>query len=169
MRGKRDMLRAVILTARITPADAGKTLYHLYGCLPHEDHPRRCGENDSLEISQGLTMGSPPQMRGKLCAHNAVRWLVRITPADAGKTSSTIIGARNPKDHPRRCGENYFTSTAKSFFTGSPPQMRGKLIKSGTLTSLTGSPPQMRGKPFSINFTDIISGITPADAGKTGK
>ena len=50
-------------------------------------------------------------------------------------------------DHPRGCGEN---SHRQQFF----------------LFSL-GSPPRMRGKPAASTCWRVLSGITPADAGKT--
>ena len=51
-------------------------------------------------------------------------------------------------EHPRRCGENIAII---------PP-----------ITATKGSPPQVRGKPYTLLQLASISGITPADAGKTG-
>ena len=51
---------------RITPAGAGKTLTDFFGVNFHQDHPRRCGENQDFFSGFGLTAGSPPQVRGKL-------------------------------------------------------------------------------------------------------
>ena len=45
MRGKRIVLPRDGVARRITPADAGKTVYLLRWCGLHEDHPRVCGEN----------------------------------------------------------------------------------------------------------------------------
>ena len=36
------------------------------------------------------------------------------------------------------------------------------------IVPITGSPPRMRGKPYPFEGMDEESGITPADAGKTG-
>ena len=52
--------------SRITPADAGKTLFGLYRFLYMRDHPRGCGENTHLFSVQCSITGSPPRMRGKL-------------------------------------------------------------------------------------------------------
>ncbi len=52
---------------------------------------------------------------------------MRITPADAGKTTLDIIGRMLYKDHPRRCGENLHIPAATVKEKGSPPQVRGKL------------------------------------------
>ena len=50
------------------------------------------------------------------------------------------------RDHPRVCGEKYFT-------------IRDKVAKKG-------SPPRMRGKAAFARLDDLRDGITPAYAGK---
>ena len=91
-----------------------------------------------------------------------------ITPADAGKTLTTQVRTRTnagspPRmrgkpqkkldraakrgDHPRGCGENRGNCTLQGLSVGSPPRMRGK---------------QRVGQQ-----KRHITGITPADAGKT--
>ena len=65
MRGKRKH-RAIFRDAgRITPAHAGKTdtLLDIAGYAA--DHPRACGENDTLKDKNGRYLGSPPRVRGK--------------------------------------------------------------------------------------------------------
>ena len=73
----------------ITPADAGKTSVNLKKAGAQADHPRGCGENYEQLVGGGETLGSPPRMRGKRCLHWLVFCGIRITPADAGKTSAT--------------------------------------------------------------------------------
>ena len=51
------------------------------------------------------------------------------------------------KDHPRRCGENFY--------------------KVGFAAYDTGSPPQVRGKQLNLVKAAHWNGITPAGAGKT--
>ena len=51
---------------RITPACAGKTLTSTVNAELAKDHPRVCGENFKSCYVLGLTLGSPPRMRGKL-------------------------------------------------------------------------------------------------------
>ena len=114
----------------------------------------------------------------------------RITPAGAGKTSSNQTAPLLCQDHPRRCGENSTMRRDSSLSSGSPPQVRGKLIDEcfpATATGITpagagktichgwedakniGSPPQVRGK-LSHNATALFGArITPAGAGKTTK
>ena len=153
-----------------------------------EDHPRGCGENQSLLLIHEHRVGSPPRMRGKLDSDEPAAGLTRITPADAGKTPYTNRCSSYAQDHPRGCGENIVLFAGQALCSGSPPRMRGKLVSSGQVSqaqritpadagktpslsesrkSPAGSPPRMRGKqPFEW-FAEIRVGITPADAGKT--
>ena len=65
MRGKQLLEIDNGYAGRITPADAGKTLYNdgMDGRRP--DHPRGCGENTQSSDSEDNRPGSPPRMRGK--------------------------------------------------------------------------------------------------------
>ena len=49
----------------ITPAGAGKTARKVHGTSCIKDHPRRCGENCCDTPPFCISMGSPPQVRGK--------------------------------------------------------------------------------------------------------
>ena len=86
-------------------------------------------------------------MRGKRPASYKTGKEKRITPADAGKTSSARKYSATCRDHPRGCGENVKKKLLAPYTAGSPPRMRGKqaLLRSQAMTQR----------------------ITPADAGKT--
>ena len=86
-------------------------------------------------------------MRGKHSDGLPLTWRDGITPADAGKTSSSYHAMRRSRDHPRGCGENSLLMQGSCDDAGSPPRMRGKLSV-GSASAIT-------------------DGITPADAGKT--
>ena len=94
----------------ITPAGAGKTCYALLDFRHAWDHPRRCGENNFTLMFKLNILGSPPQVRGKLTMRTSGDDFTRITPAGAGKTTSSISNSSGISDHPRRCGENSATS-----------------------------------------------------------
>ena len=49
----------------ITPAYAGKSIYHVRQRRSAKDHPRLCGEKRQSLIWRLLETGSPPPMRGK--------------------------------------------------------------------------------------------------------
>ena len=65
VRGKQADLSKISACTRITPACAGKTR----SCPPFSacsgDHPRVCGENESIKEGTLLKTGSPPRVRGK--------------------------------------------------------------------------------------------------------
>ena len=86
-------------------------------------------------------------MRGKLVTDIYDGCKIRITPADAGKTTATSGRGFAAKDHPRGCGENLAAALQASYSLGSPPRMRGK--------------------PGRSECPLLESRITPADAGKT--
>ena len=147
MRGKRACGKFCRACRRITPADAGKTKTDFNADTYYRDHPRGCGENCSAIQSLVRLPGSPPRMRGKLRDKTPTIIIVRITPADAGKTVGTLFAWVNAQDHPRGCGENCCAFMRAAGCLGSPPRMRGKLV-------FECAPPE-------------LLRITPADAGKT--
>ena len=91
------------------------------------DHPRRCGENQAWVLCSKSFLGSPPQVRGKRRLLYPLEAICRITPAGAGKTNIPESLCRRSWDHPRRCGENTPRDTLSTIWSGSPPQVRGKL------------------------------------------
>ena len=131
----------------ITPAHAGKTQWYELRHHRRRDHPRACGENSPWLLFDKGIRGSPPRMRGKLCAVSSDCADFGITPAHAGKTPSRDFGPFLAGDHPRACGEN-------TPLTREKPAQRG-------------SPPRMRGKPGFVDEGAHRPGITPAHAGKT--
>ena len=86
-------------------------------------------------------------MRGKHPLCTLAGNIMRITPADAGKTAAVANQTTTARDHPRGCGEN--TAIAAS------------------MPINIGSPPRMRGKPINWLSVAVSYRITPADAGKT--
>ena len=147
MRGKPQSATDSGSFAGITPAYAGKTDLFA-GCVNRlEDHPRVCGENLNRLVSNAAGFGSPPRMRGKLVGSVFNDGVYRITPAYAGKTGTTTMMTKPPRDHPRVCGENF------------PVLM--------LFVTRAGSPPRMRGKRCVDDRIMCALEITPADAGKT--
>ena len=134
---------------RITPACAGKTSRCHCQTLPMWDHPRVCGKNSSLSISNILRTGSPPRVREKQCVVSTDLSNSGITPACAGKTPVSSFQRLMVRDHPRVCGKN--KDILRPFFL------------------ILGSPPRVREKPGKFKLEDGSTGITPACAGKTLK
>ena len=105
-------------------------------------------DTDGWSILASCT-GSPPHARGRLRDMARDSFLVRITPACAGKTAWLAATSFHVEDHPR---------------------MRGEDDKEGLLdVARDGSPPHARGR-HRINIVyGVPPGITPACAGKTSQ
>ena len=147
MRGKPNVLIRVGEELGITPACAGKTCCNRSALSGEGDHPRVCGENRQRHRRACRGAGSPPRVRGKPVAGSDIDKNEGITPACAGKTSGKRMWKSGLRDHPRVCGENSCSLRPNSFFSGSPPRVRGK---------------QAKGR-----LQELRRGITPACAGKT--
>ena len=146
MRGKDAWYMGGCVSARITPAYAGKS--GSIGKVVHlaRDHPRLCGEKHALSACVRRVLGSPPPMRGKASVSYPFCVGIRITPAYAGKSMPAPPASMPARDHPRLCGEKFIGEMLRKIVEGSPPPMRGKVCTSSDLT--------VRGR------------ITPAYAGK---
>ena len=129
-----------------TPAYAGKTSHHNNPRIWHGKHPRVCGEDqtkrDFLQflpkhprvcgedpiLRAGLTTGleTPPRMRGRLIKYGIIAFVVRNTPAYAGKTRMPHNPRYAPRKHPRVCGEDFSTTIKNAHKSETPPRMRGR-------------------------------------------
>ena len=167
MRGKLPVPDPPTITPRITPAGAGKTTLTETSRWICWDHPRRCGENAPAIAGAFVSLGSPPQVRGKLLWSLLCRPLSRITPAGAGKTPQSSNFILFFRDHPRRCGENFNGLPSGFSISRITPAGAGKTMCVDTKTktpqdhprrcgenaeteagysAMIGSPPQVRGK-----------------------
>ena len=69
-RGKPGTLRAFLISIRLIPAHAGKTLTARRGQAASPAHPRSRGENVSAVAALAMASGSSPLTRGKLRAQS---------------------------------------------------------------------------------------------------
>ena len=146
MRGKAMKLMLWQKAFRITPAYAGKSQHRKRNSGKSEDHPRLCGEKWRNAGNSWKPTGSPPPMRGKEVKASGINFVIRITPAYAGKSMVSGVCSPELRDHPRLCGEKRRFASLWLPVVGSPPPMRGKVgIRISTMAD---------------------SGITPAYAGK---
>ena len=88
VRGKGNFSFPLPFLPGITPACAGKRYASCAADLMGGDHPRVCGEKQSLFVSASSTIGSPPRVRGKVF--------------ESAIDDGVIL------DHPRVCGEKTF-------------------------------------------------------------
>ena len=105
------------------------------------------GEKLSCPVHGHHHKGSPPRGRGKGLRLLPADTTVRITPAWAGKSTTTAINRDLNGDHPRVGGE--------------------KLALTGNAPVKMGSPPRGRGKDIVVKGHSSGEGITPAWAGKS--
>ena len=146
MRGKAKHTHAFQFRHRITPACAGKR-----GC-PHSgpgttrDHPRVCGEKGFVSGWKNGPEGSPPHVRGKDDVACISAPSSGITPACAGKRVEFYAERHKDQDHPRMCGEKSPVYRSSAISLGSPPHVRGKVLKGVTNHGSNGITPACAGK-----------------------
>ena len=71
--------------------------------------------------------GSPPLVRERLRINFCYQEIQGITPARAGKTSSTFQAYSLNRDHPRSCGKDHDYMYPLFAEMGSPPLVRERL------------------------------------------
>ena len=167
MRGKGHLTLAVSHMHRINPAYAGKSGRFSFLSFVVRDHPRVCGEKDTVELAALAVWGSPPRMRGKDHGRDHEQGYSGITPAYAGKSARLRRFPAASRDHPRVCGEKYCCTAIALRSSGSPPRMRGKDRHAISIHGIVGITPAYAGKVAKSSITKLLSGITPAYAGKS--
>ena len=133
---------------RITPACAGKSHGHQPFVQAVKDHPRVCGEKHEPARAQGLIMGSPPRVRGKVSAVPVLLPCVGITPACAGKSNARWQFRTSHRDHPRVCGEKFMLPWLNALELGSPPRVRGKVQMALVALGRNKDHPRVCGEKF---------------------
>ena len=146
MRGKVGRNPHIVGERGITPAYAGKRHTGGTTCFCRKDHPRVCGEKAFGRASPRGRGGSPPRMRGKGKKTKSIRPRIGITPAYAGKSPLETGCCIVVGDHPRVCGERSRSAGTAGRITGSPPRMRGKVVRLWAAWPLCGITPAYAGK-----------------------
>ena len=126
MRGKPLTVSASPQISGNTPAYAGKTLRRFPNWTGIKEHPRVCGKTDLRNRHVVSPEGN--------------------TPAYAGKTTIFSPAGTGGWEHPRVCGENLATEPRWSCRLGTPPRMRGKLMRGTTALKFTRNTPAYAGK-----------------------
>ena len=125
-RGKQPPLRNSLTSPGLIPARAGKTVPDWeHKALPGA-HPRAGGENSSTLSTSPPGFGSSPRGRGKLYQMAVAQAAMRLIPARAGKTPTSLSGLRATAAHPRAGGENSWRMVCLLGCGGSSPRGRGK-------------------------------------------
>ena len=146
MRGKDANGLNMLSNLGITPAYAGKRPSRLRRDHERRDHPRVCGEKFWRFLSRLPDVGSPPRMRGKALATIGNIAGTGITPAYAGKRTGDENRQDAARDHPRVCGEKKIANSDELAVEGSPPRMRGKVLKNRVKSGQPRITPAYAGK-----------------------
>ncbi len=110
---------------RMRGEGAGSTGNHPYT----RDHPRACGEKTISANALITVQGSPPRMRGEAADDGVSGVGMGITPAHAGRRTAYGTPCFQLQDHPRACGEKFGLGSTPSWLQGSPPRMRGEVLR----------------------------------------
>ena len=146
VRGKREAICHIRLSAGLIPACAGKTDSTPTPSCTTTAHPRVCGEN-SRAASIGATLsGSSPRVRGKQGGLDAGGRARGLIPACAGKTRPRSASPWSTGAHPRVCGENLATPRQRVVIWGSSPRVRGKRCRRTRRTRWSRLIPACAGK-----------------------
>ena len=83
------------------------------------------GEHRRGDVTGKRFEGSPPHARGTRTITEEQAEKLRITPACAGNTVSSMVPFIASRDHPRMRGEHEWCELATFGQRGSPPHARG--------------------------------------------
>ena len=155
-RGKAEQQAYEQLQSGITPAQAGKRRQSSHCLRPDRDHPRAGGEKTEYAKRLPPCQGLPPRRRGKVFLTDLVRVVVRITPAQAGKSRRCCLPGSPRRDHPRVGGEKLGLCRCHYGVIGSPPRGRGKGIQRVVLFITLRITPAWAGKSSHNKHKDVI-------------
>ena len=126
VRGEAEGTKVIYIGDRITPACAGRRHVVQWSSPSVRDHP--------------------PRVRGEagfFCIRDPSVW---ITPACAGRSFLPPDQLRGGGDHPRVCGEKLFSVVAIVTPQGSPPRVRGEVLRNKLLNRPLGITPACAGR-----------------------
>mgnify|MGYP001639887470 CR=1 FL=1 len=165
-RGRQKKVTAKVRRNRITPACAGKTATGTVRIPTVADHPRMRGEDARVGKTSRRHIGSPPHARGRQRSGDPGERAGGITPACAGKTSSSPFLTTCPWDHPRMRGEDYSVAPRISKLHGSPPHARGRLREEYAKLEKRGITPACAGKTTKGRMNKMREGDHPRMRGE---
>ena len=125
VRGALSQLQCPCRWLGIIPACAGSTTSIGHNWTGMWDHPRMCGEHVVLPPFFWTVSGSSPHVRGALRQTQRQGQRPGIIPACAGSTPTATRPSREPRDHPRMCGEHLPDVSLAVPLPGSSPHVRG--------------------------------------------
>ena len=145
VRGAQRLERQSCSLSGIIPACAGSTPTATRPSREPRDHPRMCGEHFTTTGSPYCSSGSSPHVRGAPTGDLLGVTIGGIIPACAGSTPTATRPSREPRDHPRMCGEHLPDVSLAVPLPGSSPHVRGALARRFASGSATGIIPACAG------------------------
>ena len=110
-----------------------------------------CGEQLSVRFAISSARGSPPRVRGTVLPQLQKPPGLGITPACAGNSFYKRRQKRFNEDHPRVCGEQRMGRVHSIKCAGSPPRVRGTVLKEAAGITRFGITPACAGNsPLSV-------------------
>ena len=125
VRGAQRLERQSCSLSGIIPACAGSTSWETLRRSSIRDHPRMFGEHSVKHNAKGNDQGSSPHVRGAPTGDLLGVTIGGIIPACAGSTPTATRPSREPRDHPRMCGEHLPDVSLAVPLPGSSPHVRG--------------------------------------------
>ena len=104
-----------------------------------------CGEKLQEVFPGADVKGSPPRVRGTGGFRLPVVRIKGITPACAGNRALLAASDDHALDHPRVCGEQPIRKNLPNSRIGSPPRVRGTVLKDSIKRSAQGITPACAG------------------------
>ena len=114
---------------RFTPVRTGKSCRFASTSAPPSVHPRAYGEEAGCGCSSCRAGGSPPCVRGRGRGSMESGAGLRFTPVRTGKRNRMPHSPRCRPVHPRAYGEEHNASRRSTSDAGSPPCVRGRVIR----------------------------------------
>ena len=150
----------------IIPARAGSRIPYEWVDGPKRDHPRACGEQESIVVDPSASSGSSPRVRGAGPSPITLGATCGIIPARAGSSRACGRGATGSWDHPRACGEQNPPVVVADGNVGSSPRMRGAALECGELVVEPGIIPARAGSSLSSSSLSRSSWDHPRACGE---
>ena len=150
----------------IIPACAGSIRAGFVWFLDSRDHPRMCGEHQSVDVWEYCPQGSSPHVRGAFGKRDVLRLKRGIIPACAGSILSRCTCACPGRDHPRMCGEHPLTSPLTETAGGSSPHVRGASASMIVAAWSTGIIPACAGSMVLAALYAVLVGDHPRMCGE---
>ena len=167
VRGIRRPRRRRSATSGSIPAGAGNPRTASRSSTRATVHPRGCGESVDLVRLAAVVGGPSPRVRGIHRRHGRYRQGCGSIPAGAGNPDHHARQRRQPRVHPRGCGESLAGRGLLPIEAGPSPRVRGILVVGRIHVGDPGSIPAGAGNPSASRGRAGGSRVHPRGCGES--